>query len=321
MQKKLQVFVSSTYIDLKEERQAAVEAILSMHHIPAGMELFSAGDASQLDAIKRWIDESDIYLLILGGRYGTIEPKSGKSYTHLEYEYAVENEKPYFAIVMTDAAIKEKIKTNGMDVFEYNNYNKFEEFKKIVQSRMCEYFTDNKDIKIAILKALNDCEKKYGSKLIGWVSGREVENYKKQEKLFNANLTPTTHEMSNMQKLKPASVKYTIMSNGKKIIPDVMFKEGMELLLPIRAIAESINVHVSWSSEKKEVIFSSQDKKKELTVGIENNKCTLNGENLNISLNQQIINNRTVVSAKKVIELLGGNITINYDNQIIEIYY
>jgi hypothetical protein len=124
-----------------------------------------------------------------------------------------------------------------------------------------------------------------------------------------------------MQKLKPASVKYTIMSNGKKIISDVMFKEGMEILLPIRAIAESINVHVSWSSEKKEVIFSSQDKKKELTIGIENNKCTLNGENLNISLNQQIINNRTVVSAKKVIELLGGNITINYDNQIIEIYY
>lgn len=35
--KKLQVFVSSTYVDLKEERQAAVEAILNAGHIPAGM--------------------------------------------------------------------------------------------------------------------------------------------------------------------------------------------------------------------------------------------------------------------------------------------
>ena len=46
--KKLQVFVSSTYNDLKEERQAAVEAILKAGHIPAGMELFAAGNDSQL---------------------------------------------------------------------------------------------------------------------------------------------------------------------------------------------------------------------------------------------------------------------------------
>ena len=58
--KKLQVFVSSTYADLKEERQAAVEAILSARHIPAGMELFAAGDKSQMEVIKRWIDESDV---------------------------------------------------------------------------------------------------------------------------------------------------------------------------------------------------------------------------------------------------------------------
>jgi Domain of unknown function (DUF4062) len=45
--KKLQVFVSSTYNDLLAERQAVVEAILMAGHIPAGMELFAAGDRSQ----------------------------------------------------------------------------------------------------------------------------------------------------------------------------------------------------------------------------------------------------------------------------------
>lgn len=44
---RLQVFVSSTFTDLREERQAAVEAILSAGHIPAGMELFAAGDESK----------------------------------------------------------------------------------------------------------------------------------------------------------------------------------------------------------------------------------------------------------------------------------
>ena len=40
--KKLQVFVSSTYTDLQDERQAAVEGILGSNNIPAGMELFKA---------------------------------------------------------------------------------------------------------------------------------------------------------------------------------------------------------------------------------------------------------------------------------------
>ena len=50
--KKLQVFVSSTFKDLKVERQTAVQAILETGHIPAGMELFIAEDASQWDIIK-----------------------------------------------------------------------------------------------------------------------------------------------------------------------------------------------------------------------------------------------------------------------------
>jgi|ERR1041385_546458 hypothetical protein len=103
---RLQVFVSSTFTDLREERQAAVEAILSAGHIPAGMELFAAGNESQMEAIRQWIDESDVFLLILGGRYGSIEPKSGKSYIHLEYEHALSKGKPLFACVIADEALK-----------------------------------------------------------------------------------------------------------------------------------------------------------------------------------------------------------------------
>ncbi len=53
MKRKLQVFVSSTFTDLIEERQAAVSAILKAGHIPAGMELFTAADRSQMDIIKK----------------------------------------------------------------------------------------------------------------------------------------------------------------------------------------------------------------------------------------------------------------------------
>ena len=97
MNKKLQVFISSTYTDLRDERQAAVEAVLLAKHMPAGMELFTAGDESQLQVIKRWIKESDIYLLILGGRYGSVEPISGLSYSEIEYDFAVESGLAHFA--------------------------------------------------------------------------------------------------------------------------------------------------------------------------------------------------------------------------------
>src|SRR5271166_1239465 len=127
--KRLQVFVSSTYSDLIQERQAAVEAILTAGHIPAGMELFTAGDESQMEVIKQWIDESDVYLLILGGRYGSVEPKNGKSYTQLEYEYALGLGKPLFACVIQESVLDERVKTRGRNIFETENPQELKKFR------------------------------------------------------------------------------------------------------------------------------------------------------------------------------------------------
>lgn len=172
--KKFQIFVSSTYTDLKEERQAAVEAILSAGHIPAGMELFTAGDESQMTVIKRWVDESDIYLLILGGRYGSIEPRSGKSYTHLEFEYALEIKKPYFSVVITKKGLEEKVVKLGRSALEDENPKLLKEFKGLATSNMVEFWDDKKDIQLAIFKTLSDFI--YRKELIGWVKADNVVN-------------------------------------------------------------------------------------------------------------------------------------------------
>jgi hypothetical protein len=172
--KKLQVFVSSTYIDLKEERQAAVQAILTAGHIPAGMELFSAGDQSQMDVIRRWIDESDIFLLILGGRYGSIESESQKSYTHLEYEYALEKGKALFAVVITKEHLEEKVKKVGIEVIETKNSDKLENFRSFVYSKMVKFWSDSKDIKLAILETLSEFSRR--EELIGWIPGNQAVN-------------------------------------------------------------------------------------------------------------------------------------------------
>ncbi len=71
MDKRFQVFVSSTFRDLVDERRAVIEGILEIDQMPAGMELFPASDESAWDLIKGVIDDSDYYVLIIGGKYGS----------------------------------------------------------------------------------------------------------------------------------------------------------------------------------------------------------------------------------------------------------
>lgn len=172
--RKLQVFVSSTYTDLKEERQAAVEAILTAGHIPAGMELFAAGDKSQMAVIERWIDESDVYLLLLGGRYGSIEPDSGKSYTHLEYDYALQSGKALFTVVIDEKFLEQKVKEQGIEVWEKENPHKLREFRSLVTGKLVKFWTDTRDIKLAIMQTLSEFDRR--PELVGWIPGSEATN-------------------------------------------------------------------------------------------------------------------------------------------------
>ena len=175
MKRKLQIFISSTYSDLIAERQDVVEAVLRAGHIPAGMELFAAGNESQLEIIKRWIDDSDIYMLILGGRYGSIDSKSGLSYTELEYRYAVETNKPSFAIVASDSYLDKKIREKGQDskdVLEFKNGNLYAAFKEAVMSKICRAFKSSEEIKIAVLESLIDIQNRFH--LDGWIKAKEI---------------------------------------------------------------------------------------------------------------------------------------------------
>lgn len=174
MNKKLQVFVSSTYTDLIEERQTAVEAILDAGHIPAGMELFKAGK-SQMKTIQKWIDESDVYMLILGGRYGSIEEESGLSYTELEYNYALSKNMPVFAVVLQYDFLKsnERNKKNTV-IFEKENLDKYNNFKKEVESNIVKFAHNIDQIKTNIHSHLNDIANNSEYTLSGWIKGDSI---------------------------------------------------------------------------------------------------------------------------------------------------
>ena len=88
MEIKYKVFISSTYDDMIKERDVVFQTLLKNGYIIGGMELFTGDNIEKFEVIKRDIQDCDIFVLILGGRYGTICNETGKSFIEMEYDYA-----------------------------------------------------------------------------------------------------------------------------------------------------------------------------------------------------------------------------------------
>lgn len=201
--KKLLVFVSSTYRDLIDERQAAVQAILKAGHIPAGMELFTAGDQSQLQTIFNWIDQSDVYMLILGGRYGSLEPKSKVSYTELEYDYAKAQGKPSFSVVISEQALEQKVRSVGSSCLEKENPKQLAQFREKVLSNVSSFFDDTKDIKLCVHESLGTYA--IDQSLSGWISGRDIVDSSSMQKELEELRIENAVLKANAAKARPSN--------------------------------------------------------------------------------------------------------------------
>lgn len=204
MNRKLQVFVSSTYTDLIEERQAAVEAILDAGHIPAGMELFKAGK-SQMTTICKWIDDSDVYMLILGGRYGSIEEESGLSYTELEYRYARSKDMPVVTIILDDSYLFTKAASQGKDaIFEKDNIDKYESFKQFVQTNIVRFAKNIDKIGSIIPSHLSYLLSDTSYHLIGWI--RNTQPDEETSSPTKKNFSELINILKKQKFIFPASV-------------------------------------------------------------------------------------------------------------------
>lgn len=175
-----QVFLSSTYEDLRAERQEVTQAILEAGHFPSGMELFPASDDSQWELIKRVISESDYYVIILGGRYGNIGPL-GVSYTEMEYDYAVECGMPILGFVNGDP---DGIPLNKSEQGDDGRL-KLGKFRTKVMSRTCRKYINASDLGKEVMKSLVS-ETRLRPR-IGWVradQARSVEDINRERRLM-----------------------------------------------------------------------------------------------------------------------------------------
>ncbi len=173
MNKKYQVFVSSTQKDLEDERKAIMQALLESKCIPAGMELFPAANKRSWEIIQQDILESDFYLLVIAGRYGSITTDSNgckMSYTEKEYHFALSVKKPVIAFIHQNVDLLPAGKVETTQI----GRKRLEKFKKrILDSNIqAAFWKDSGDLISKIKSSIQELIRDTPS--AGWIKGTDL---------------------------------------------------------------------------------------------------------------------------------------------------
>lgn len=178
--RKYQVFISSTYSDLVEERKKVLDILLMADCIPAGMEAFVATDTEQFEVIKKVIDLCDYYVLIIGQRYGSINPDSGISYTEMEYDYAIKNKISVLVFALDEQVIlPDDKKENDLEKIE-----KLKAFRaKALTNRLCSIWKNTDElvgkVAVSIMTAKETIERP------GWQRGTDFDEASLRRTIMN----------------------------------------------------------------------------------------------------------------------------------------
>jgi hypothetical protein len=188
-------FISSTFIDLQEERASVAETLSEYGLLVNALDVKPATNNSSKSEILRGIKESDFVILLIGDRYGSIVPtitdSSSRSVTWWEYQKALGLGKPVIPFF------------HNKDYFDIDNHDNktgkqyahkrklFERFKSIITNKSTPaYFDDGHDLSEKIRKCIIptyrsgvELMNRKNSTLTQTVSRLEAENSELQRKL------------------------------------------------------------------------------------------------------------------------------------------
>lgn len=177
IEKRYQVFVSSTYADLQDERQEVMQALLELDCIPSGMELFPAANEDQWSLIKKIIDDCDYYIVIIAGRYGSLGP-DGISFTEMEYRYALDKAKPVIGFVHKSPGSLAADRCESSE----DGRSRLDEFRAFVQRKLCRFWDSPADLGSQVSRSLVKLIKT--NPAVGWVRGDLVPDLPAAEEIL-----------------------------------------------------------------------------------------------------------------------------------------
>lgn len=243
MEKRFQVFVSSTYADLKEERRRVIQALMEMDCIPSGMELFPAADEEQWEFIRKIIDDCDYYLLIIGGRYGTTTAE-GVSYTEKEYDYALQQGLKVVALLHENPD-DIPVGKSDIDPVLRERLRRFRE--KVAANRLVKFWRRAEELPGLVALSLSKTIKTYPA--VGWVRAdkmpsvdmlaeinelrKENDRLKKEMSQLN-NSSPVIANLADLDEIIEISGEGydTVGSNRRNISVRKSWREIFALISP-----------------------------------------------------------------------------------------
>jgi hypothetical protein len=174
VERRYQTFVSSTFQDLQEERTEIMQALLLLDAIPAGMELFPAANEDQWTLIKKVIDDCDYYIVVVAGRYGSVD-QAGVSYTEKEYRYALERNKPILGFVRRNPEdIPSKFTESNPD-----RRLRLETFRQLVERKVVRYYESPKELDGEVMQSMVRLMKTQPA--VGWIRADQADEAKAAE--------------------------------------------------------------------------------------------------------------------------------------------
>ncbi len=247
-----QIFISSTFKDLQEERQSVLNAILKLNQFPAGMEIFPAVDDTAWEHIEKVIKDSDYYVLIIGGKYGSIEASSGLSYTEKEYDFAVSQGIPVLAFTRSD---EDSIPV-GKAELDPDVREKLKKFKqKVGNKHHWNYWKNLDELKANVISSLSMTFVMNPQK--GWVKSGGINNIELLERLaqlqkrYDELLDENSHYKDSL--LDTDATKY--LNDGEGVI--VKYEspnDPKEIKLTFREIILAIGSDLLIQCETREIV-------------------------------------------------------------------
>lgn len=163
MKRKYQVFVSSTYEDLREARREVILYLLDNNCIPVGMEQFPSSNMEQMEYIKKMLEDCDYYILILAGKYGTLD-SDGVSFTEKEFNYAQKKGIPIMSFLVKDIDSLQGFQLEKSD----EKKTKLLSFReKVCKDKLVNFYTNIDDLKAKIGTSLYRCIEDFPRN--GWI--------------------------------------------------------------------------------------------------------------------------------------------------------
>lgn len=201
-QKKYQIFVSSTYDDLKEERSRVYEAILAMSHIPVGMEYFGSRSRTSVSVIKSFLDQCDFQITIVGTRYGSLLHDAEISFTEMEYDYANKTGIPQLGFLQRSKGVY----TNSED--STTSLRRLQKFREKVNKQQCAFWENPAELVTHVQRALPVEIADYDRP--GWIRGDGLAS------LFSDEFQRLSSELSGVKSAIDRYRKNVVESNRQR---------------------------------------------------------------------------------------------------------